>query len=501
MYLTRFLWAGLLTAGLTFAATDPSTVLVLVNDLTPAESGTNGTGASVWVGQYYAAQRGIPAQNVLHLSVQGNSCGSPPNGCIDNNPASFDSYNIPWSRYDGSIRQPVKAYLEANGLKTKIKYIVPVYGIPFQLLDLAQPETANVDAWPTNSFSLDAFLASMYSGQDNLLISNPYAVSDPGYFKAHFQDWVNPQGWPMYLVTRLDGPSALIAAGLVDKAKQGEASLQINTTEGTGYFDWKGTANFPDTSMQNADTLAGKRGFAHVLNNQSVTNQYIQSAPDTLWAWGWYRINTCSTCYGFVSGAVGAQLTSYTANNIRAITASGWVPLWLSQGITATWGATTEPYTTGYALGDNLLQHFWYGFNFAEASYQAAPSLNWNMVFVGDPLYAPPAFNTSFRGRATPKPPILSAPSGGGFVYSNETFTMTMNLPALPAVAGVTYLAEGQPLTGELTTAPYQAAVSTGNNACPNGPRLLTARVRYTSGLVMISDPITAILSNTGTCP
>jgi len=69
-----------------------------------------------------------------------------------------------------------------------------------------------------------------------------------------------------------------------------------------------------------------------------------------------------------------------------------WVPLWLRAGITATWGATDEPTVQGYAMGDNLLNHLWMGYNFAESSYLASPALNHMMVFIGDPLYAPRIF-------------------------------------------------------------------------------------------------------------
>src|SRR5205823_5075294 len=53
----------------TQAAGDPSTVLVLVNDAWPAEAGTGGLGASIYVGGHYAAVRHIPAGNVLHLNI------------------------------------------------------------------------------------------------------------------------------------------------------------------------------------------------------------------------------------------------------------------------------------------------------------------------------------------------------------------------------------------------------------------------------------------------
>jgi uncharacterized protein (TIGR03790 family) len=135
--------------------------------------------------------------------------------------------------------------------------------------------------------------------------------------------------------------------------------------------------------------------FTSVLNDQSRIGSMIRKAPRTLWAWGWYSGPATWDGYEFVEGAVGAQLTSYTANSVRTMMPGTWVPLWLQAGITATWGATGEPTLAGYAMGDNLLSHFWMGYNFAESSYLAAPALNHKMVFIGDPLYAPRIFRPS----------------------------------------------------------------------------------------------------------
>src|SRR5258708_17227860 len=58
-------------ASTTISGDDPSTVLIIVNDATPPEAGTNGIGASVWVGQYYATARGVPVSNICHINFAG----------------------------------------------------------------------------------------------------------------------------------------------------------------------------------------------------------------------------------------------------------------------------------------------------------------------------------------------------------------------------------------------------------------------------------------------
>jgi uncharacterized protein (TIGR03790 family) len=126
---------------------------------------------------------------------------------------------------------------------------------------------------------------------------------------------------------------------------------------------------------------------------------------NALWVWGWYGLAFDS--YRFVPGAVGAQLTSFTAISIRTPTdadpkvysytakrwGGNWVPRMLEQGVTATWGAVTEPYATFYAPGGNVFDHLWAGYNFGDSFYIAQNAVRWVMVAVGDPLYSPPLFD------------------------------------------------------------------------------------------------------------
>jgi hypothetical protein len=214
-----------------------------------------------------------------------------------------------------------------------------------------------------------------------------------------------------------------------------------------------------------------------VLNDQHVTGNMIHSAPSALWAWGWYSGPADWDSYEFVNGAVGAQLTSYTANNIRSLGIPGtWVPLWLLAGITATWGATGEPYTSGYANGDNLLNHFWNGYNFGESAYLASPVLNWMMVFVGDP-------------EQTPK--LTFSAQQDGYTYSGA---LTLSAEVFQSVEGVQFQVDGQNVGPELTQPPYLDTFQTTSD--DNGPSLLTAVTRDASGNILISDPVPIIIYN-----
>src|SRR5437867_9175312 len=168
----------------------------MVNDATPPEPGTGTWGASEYVGRYYAQARGIPLSNILHINS--------PMGCCSSNAHDWDSWHISWDDFNSRIRTPLKNFLEAQGLKTRIKYVVPTYGVPSHIISYNGYE----------NLSVDSFIASTYSPEsDEIDASNPVFSADP---KATPPHW-NPAdlAWPLYAVTRLDGPSPALAVSLL----------------------------------------------------------------------------------------------------------------------------------------------------------------------------------------------------------------------------------------------------------------------------------------------
>lgn len=385
---------------------DPSTVLVVVNDAYSSEAGTNGNPASVYVGEHYAVMRNIPASNILHLNIPyaGYQADGQWHG-MEYDANQFISYGD-YLRY---IQAPIQSYLAEN---PRILYIVTTYGVPVMLADTV---------WRV---SVDSLLAAMYSGvapTPDTPMLNPYQDLTATGSPAHFADWTNPGGYRMCLVTRLDGPNAVVAAALVDKAIAAESA--VNFSSGVAYFDYIGDPPSAgayyklDQTMTNAYHTAVDMGIPAVLNTQDSTGHPIKSGPNSSWVWGWYVTSLTDAYPSPVPGAIASQATSYACNSVRDGGDPGdsnWCVYFLKHGFTATWGATGEPYAWGAATGDSFFGHFWRGYNFAEAAYLANPYNNWMMTFIGDPLYSPHAFAI---GGSVSTPPnswgkLVAEPSG-----------------------------------------------------------------------------------------
>ncbi len=213
-------------------------VLILVNDRVPD---------SVSVGRYYAAKRDIPTANILHLKT-------------------LAAEQISQEEFKDQIEAPLRKFLDANAgaMRRQILYIVPTYGVPVRI---------------AQQFAVDSVLAAMYAGHEDLKppLRNPYSAPT-GSRPPHFAEWSDTvaaaNNLKLFVVTRLDGPSAEIARGLVDKAIEAETSLTLKS--GTGYFDSQGTRHPDewqykiDEEVKAASELSRKAGFNTVLNVQAT---------------------------------------------------------------------------------------------------------------------------------------------------------------------------------------------------------------------------------------
>jgi tetratricopeptide (TPR) repeat protein len=195
------------------------------------------------------------------------------------------------------------------------------------------------------------------------------------------------------MVARLDGPTADIARGLVDKAIQAETDGLWGRT----YFDLRGITNadykLGDDWIRGASEICRRLGFETVVDESPGTFPVSFPLSQVAFYAGWYDENVSGPftrpTVEFMPGAIAYHLHSFSAGTIRSTTRN-WVGPLLAKGATATMGCVNEPYLTGTPdVATFFARILFFGFSFGEAAYAAQGQLSWQTTVIGDPLYRP----------------------------------------------------------------------------------------------------------------
>ena len=286
----------------------------------------------------------------------------------------------------------------------RIRYALLCYGVPIRIvrdpnlveegMDKMRPELRR------NEASVDSQLACLPLSEKEFKWTGPFPNRFYGTTNSHSMHPTNG----ILLVTRLDGPSASIARGLVDKALEAET----NGLWGRAYFDALGITNGTDYKLGDAWIRAGAQlcrglGFETELDEQpgyfpsdaKNSGTFPASYPMSHIAFyaGWYDWNVSGPftrpVVEFMPGAFAYHLHSFSAQSIRTAH-DHWVGPLLAKGATITMGSVDEPYLMGTPdIAAFLAQLIVSRFSFGEAAYGSQNSLSWQNIAVGDPLYRP----------------------------------------------------------------------------------------------------------------
>lgn len=349
------------------------------------------------VAEHYAERRQVPARQVFGLSLPTSE---------DMTRAEFrDQLQIPLAKLMeekklwriGPITVP-----STNGqpgkvvqrpIESKIRYLLLCYGVPVRI----QPDPTLIEEGSDqmrpelrrNEAAVDSELAWLPLVEQKLHLYGP--LMNPFYTTTNAAALSPTNG--ILLVTRLDGPSAEVARGLVDKAMEAET----NGLWGRAYFDLRGIADtnyrVGDDWMRDAAEIARLSGFETVVDtNAAVFPASFPLSQVALYA-GWYTESVAGAfaqpTVEFMPGAFAYHLHSLSAGTVRSADRC-WVGPLLARGATATMGCVYEPYLgatpeIGVFFGRLLV----YGFTFGEAAYACTPVLSWQTTVIGDPLYRP----------------------------------------------------------------------------------------------------------------
>ena len=276
--------------------------------------------------------------------------------------------------------------------EAKIRYAALCFGVPLKIEHdgkINEPGLENARAEnKRNEAAVDNELATLPLAYFNPLISGPRGNTLYAYTNAAS---LNPTNG-ILMVARLDGPTAEIAKGLVDKALQAERE----GLWGRAYFDARGVTNhykLGDDIILAAEKTASRHGFETTLDKaEAVFPSGFPMSHIGLYV-GWYEFNVAGAMaqpkLEFMPGAFAYHLHSYSAQTIRNPN-ERWVGPLLARGATCTMGCTEEPYLEGTPdVAVFVGRWLFLGYSFGEAAYTSQKYVSWQTTVVGDPLYRP----------------------------------------------------------------------------------------------------------------
>ncbi len=278
-------------------------------------------------------------------------------------------------------------------VSSKVRYAVLCYGMPLKIesdpnlkeegAEKLRPEVRR------NEAAVDSELALLPLLEQKLPLNGP--LRNPVYAATNAALLRPTSG--ILLVSRLDGPSAAVARGLVDKALQAEAS----GLWGRAYIDLRNTTEpgykVGDDTIRSAGEICRRLGLETVVDENPDTFPAGFPMSQIAIYIGWYSANACGPfaqpTVEFMPGAFAYHLHSFSAETLRSTT-RGWVGPLLAKGATITMGCVYEPYLTGAPDTAIFVSRLiYYGLTFGEAAYASQPVLSWQTTVVGDPLYRP----------------------------------------------------------------------------------------------------------------
>jgi uncharacterized protein (TIGR03790 family) len=381
-----WLFLGLLTCAIGRGVEPGSEVIVLYNTRVPESKN---------VALYYAEQRRVPREQIFGFKL------------------STDE-NMTREEFRESLQKPLAAQLESKKLwhiaplrgpstnnesgrivskvvRSRIRYAVLAYGMPLRILSDPNLKEAGAESRQPelrrNEAAVDTELAILPAIEQKLPLTG--ALRNPIYAATNLA-WFHPSNGVL-IVSRLDGPSASIARGLVDKAIEAE---KVGLW-GRAYFDMRKITEpaykVGDDMLRNAAEICRRLGFETLVDEELGTFPAAFPMSHIAFYAGWYTEHVdgpfAQPKVEFMPGAFAYHIHSYNANTLRS-TNRHWVGPLLAAGVTTTMGTIDEPYlTTTPDIGVFASRFLVGGFTFGEAAYASQPVLSWQTTIVGDPLY------------------------------------------------------------------------------------------------------------------
>lgn len=348
---------------------------------------------SVAIARHYAQVRGVPPGNVIAMGMPVTEV-------------------VTWREFVAGVWQPLedelvrRGWIDAIAMDLfddvgrrkyaisghRIEALVVCRGVPLKIShDPAlyrdfKPYTDH-DEFRTNQGAVDSELS--------LLAETDYPINasipNPLYRNLH------PTGDDLsrvVKVSRLDGPTAADALGLVDLAVRAERTGLL----GRAYVDIAGPHEVGDQWLNAVASQITELGFDLSVGHGPRTVPETARFDAPVLYFGWYAQDMNGPFllpgFRFPPGAIAVHIHSFSASTLRSAT-EGWCGPLVSRGATATVGNVFEPYLEYTHHLDLLLSALVGGEDLVDAAYYSLPVLSWQSIVVGDPLYRPFAVTLS----------------------------------------------------------------------------------------------------------
>lgn len=341
---------------------------------------------SLEIGQYYARQRGIPESNIVQLDAPTEE-------------------TITIAQYAETIANPLLDAMLEKGWVTGVKasskdrygrerlsvsihqipYVVLIKGVPLRIAnnpELLEASAANLPKqFRVNNGSVDGEIALLLAPPNTsmtALIPNPYFEKSS----------ISPDAANRILrVSRLDGPTRANVIQLIDRTLEAEKIGLM----GRAYVDTGGPHKKGDEWIRSAGEMLEAAHFDMDFETTRRSLDYRDRFDAPAIYLGWYRSKAyaqwSAPSWPVPPGAIGFHLHSFSGTSVRST--KTWLGAFVAQGYCATVGNVYEPYLEYTHRPQILLAHLMAGGNFGDAVARSMPSLSWQSVAIGDPLYRP----------------------------------------------------------------------------------------------------------------
>ena len=336
---------------------------------------------------YYAASRGIPADNIVALPLP-------------------TTETITWPEFVSGVFNPLFAELASRGWIDalpseltdafgrrkamigghRISYLVLMRGVPLRIAenDAWKPAKLPAGMPPALAFnraSVDGELALLAASRPPVLAFVPNPLH-----RQRVVDGVLAEA--VVRVARLDGPTAGDVRALVDSALAGER----HGLAGRAYVDLGGPHQRGEQWLEAVAAQLTAAGFDLDIDRAKTTFRPLARFDAPALYFGWYAWNVDGPFlvpgFRFPPGAIAVHLHSFSAQSLRSDRQFWCGPL-VARGVAGTVGNVFEPYIDGTHHLDLLVEALLRGDTLGAAAYYALPMLSWQATLIGDPLYRP----------------------------------------------------------------------------------------------------------------